>query len=146
MDGAVFSRERARSHVLARDPPSVRRVVVGPLVLARVPGTGPSAACSRVTRLSLPIATAGFSFFLTFDLPSLYRSHIFLSLACAPFSALSLFFSLSFPTSGSPSFSLSLSLSRRVAYSRALTCEVSKTGVSSYVLRHYAGLAIEEGW
>lgn len=40
----------------------------------------------------------------------------------------------------------SSSLSRTVAYPRALTCEVSKTGVPSYVLRHYARLAMGKGW
>lgn len=140
-----------RSRAWSARSASVRRA--DPLVLARVPGMGRLAACFPC---SVFLDRPDFSL-SPFDLPSLPFASLFLSLppslsrSVSPF----LYRYLARATRSSASLSLSLSLystvflslpplstvpsfSGAAAYPRALTCEVSKTGVPSYVLRHCA--------
>lgn len=123
-----FLRESVRDHVRARDPRACG--ASSPLVLARVPGMGPPPHVSRAPSSS--IARSCFSLSRLIPLPA---------------------FALSFSPSLAHGRSLALFLPplRRfllsLVQSRALTCEVSRAGVPSYVLRHCAmGKGWRKGW
>lgn len=149
-DGINF-RENVRSRAWSARSASVRRA--DPLVLARVPGMGRLAACFpcsvfldrpdfSLSPFDLPSLRFVRSFFLSLP-PSLSHSvspflYRYLARAhAAPRLSLSLSIRLSFSPS-LPPLSTVPSFSGAAAYPRALTCEVSKTGVPSYVLRHCA--------